>query len=136
MKPVYVYVAGPLSRPNPALNVRAAVFRAERLHQLGYTPYVPHLTHFWEMITGGKSWDEWLEFDERWLLKCDVVYRMPGDSPGADREVAFAREHGIPVVYSVEELDRCFLLKSSERRCIHCGQARSQVFSDAREAKC
>jgi len=30
--------------------------------------------------------------------------RLPGESPGADREVALAAELGIPVFYSVEEL--------------------------------
>jgi hypothetical protein len=41
--------------------------------------------------------DYWYEWDLHALLKCDALLRMPGISVGADREVEFARAHGIPV---------------------------------------
>ena len=41
---------------------------------------------------------------ERLLQHCDGVLRLPGDSNGADQDVAIARERGIPVWHSVEEL--------------------------------
>ena len=112
MKPVYVYVAGPLSHGNVVDNVRRAVLESDILLSHGYTPYCPHLTHYWAMIAGDRSWDEWLSFDELWLARCDVVLRLPGDSPGAEREVAFARNHGIPVVYSIGGLTERFPLTS------------------------
>jgi ABC-type sugar transport system substrate-binding protein len=34
----------------------------------------------------------------------DLVVRLPGESKGADAEVAEARRRGIPVVYSVESI--------------------------------
>ena len=40
----------------------------------------------------------------RLLEKCDAVLRIPGDSKGADQDVAIAKERGIPVYYSVEEI--------------------------------
>ena len=41
---------------------------------------------------------------ERLLQHCDAVLRLPGDSTGADQDVAIARERGLPVYYSVGEL--------------------------------
>ncbi|GEN79918.1 hypothetical protein [Actinotalea fermentans] len=41
---------------------------------------------------------------ERLLAHCDAVLRLPGDSRGADQDVALARERGLPVWTSVEEI--------------------------------
>jgi hypothetical protein len=41
---------------------------------------------------------------ERLLAHCDAVLRLPGESTGADRDVAIAAERGIPVYYDVEEI--------------------------------
>jgi len=37
-------------------------------------------------------------------LKCNAVLRLPGESKGADAEVALAEENGIDVFYSIEDL--------------------------------
>lgn len=100
---VYVYIAGPLSG-QMADNCRKAVLAGEELLQWGYTPFIPHLTMFWEAITGFREWEDWLDYDENWLRRCNVVLRLPGELAGADREVEYARQCGIPVVYSIAEL--------------------------------
>lgn len=41
---------------------------------------------------------------ERLLQRCDAVLRMPGESRGADQDVAIARDRGIPVYYSLDEI--------------------------------
>jgi len=41
---------------------------------------------------------------ERLLAHCDAVLRLPGESTGADQDVAIARERGIPVYHSVDEI--------------------------------
>jgi hypothetical protein len=41
---------------------------------------------------------------ERLLRHCDAVLRLPGESRGADRDVEIARERGIPVYTSLEEI--------------------------------
>lgn len=43
---------------------------------------------------------------ERLLQHCDAVLRLPGESRGADQDVAIARERGIPVYSSIEEIPR------------------------------
>src|SRR3954471_7171625 len=41
---------------------------------------------------------------QRLLQHCDAVLRLPGESTGADQDVAIARERGIPVYHRVEEI--------------------------------
>ena len=41
---------------------------------------------------------------ERLLQHCDGVLRLPGESKGADQDVAIARERGIPVYFSLDEV--------------------------------
>lgn len=41
---------------------------------------------------------------ERLLQHCDAVLRLPGESRGADQDVAIARDRGIPVYFSIEEV--------------------------------
>ncbi|MFI8423622.1 DUF4406 domain-containing protein [Streptomyces sp. NPDC085479] len=41
---------------------------------------------------------------ERLLARCDAVLRLPGDSTGADQDVATARRRGLPVYYDIAEI--------------------------------
>jgi hypothetical protein len=41
---------------------------------------------------------------ERLLQHCDGVLRLPGASRGADQDVAIARDRGIPVYFSIDEV--------------------------------
>lgn len=41
---------------------------------------------------------------ERLLVHCDAVLRPPGESRGADQDVAIARERGIPVYFSLDQI--------------------------------
>ena len=41
---------------------------------------------------------------ERLLAVCDAVLRLPGDSKGADQDVAIAQKRGIPVFHSLTEI--------------------------------
>jgi len=40
----------------------------------------------------------------RLLERCDAVLRLPGESRGADQDVAIARERGIPVYTDISEV--------------------------------
>jgi hypothetical protein len=48
----------------------------------------------------------------RLLAKCDGVLRLPGASTGADNDVRIARERGIPVWASVEEIPEATLAET------------------------
>jgi hypothetical protein len=41
---------------------------------------------------------------ERLLERCDGVLRLPGESKGADQDVAIARRRGIPVYERLQEI--------------------------------
>ncbi|MFK4120930.1 DUF4406 domain-containing protein [Streptomyces longwoodensis] len=43
---------------------------------------------------------------DRLLAHCDAVLRLPGESAGADQDVATARRRGLPVYHHVDELPR------------------------------
>ena len=101
----YIYVAGPYTKGDVALNVKHALYAATVLFAMGYMPYVPHLTHFWHLIYP-HDYEDWMRLDFEWIRRCDALLRLSGESAGADREVAFATELGIPVFYAVEELCR------------------------------
>lgn len=100
-----VYVAGPYSKGDVAVNVREAIRVGDVLHTLGFVPYIPHFTHFWHMLFP-KPYEQWLEYDNHWIPCCDALLRIPGDSGGADKEADLARSLGIPVFFTVEDLIR------------------------------
>lgn len=100
---MYVYIAGPYTKPNPNENVYNAIQMANRLAEKGYTPFIPHLYHLWDTVSP-KSYDFWMQLDFNWILKCDALLRLPGESSGADLEIVHATKNGIPVFYSLESL--------------------------------
>ena len=107
MKPIQVkvYIAGPYTKGDVALNVANAIDAADVLINAGLVPYVPHLTHFQHMMHP-RPYEDWLKLDIEWLKACDVVLRLPGKSAGADREVEIARQHNMPVFFSTTDVIR------------------------------
>ena len=91
-----IFIAGPYTRGDVAQNVRAAIDAAEKIIEAGYVPFVPHLSHFQHLIHP-RPYEDWLRLDREWLKVCDAIVRLPGESPGAVGEIAFARELEIPV---------------------------------------
>lgn len=98
-----VYVAGPYTKGDVAVNVRNAVQAANELADLGYMPFLPHLTHFWHILFP-RPYEFWCELDNAFLPHCDALLRLPGESKGADAEVALAESLGIPVFLSIADL--------------------------------
>lgn len=104
-KPIVVYVSGPLTTGElgPWHNMHAAFEVGARLFALGYSAIVPHWTWVVEQ-KANLSHAEWIERDNAILERCDVVFRLPGRSSGADLECEHARACGVPVVMSFDEL--------------------------------
>lgn len=98
-----VYIASPYTKGDVALNVRKSLEYADRLLEVGFIPYAPLLTHFWHLISP-KPVDEWYRIDNEWVVRCDCLLRLQGESSGADKEVELAKSYGIPVFYSISEL--------------------------------
>lgn len=99
-----IYVAGPYSA-NPEECTYKAMAAADQLLRLGFASFLPHLTLWWEPRYP-RHYETWMAWDFAWLAQCEALLRLPGHSPGADREVVFATEHGIPVYASIADLLR------------------------------
>ena len=98
------YIAGPYTVPDPIENIHDAVLIAEELQHSGWvTCVVPHLNFGWHMICPHPA-DYWYIYDLAFLARCDCLLRIPGDSVGADKEVEFAEERGIPVFHKVVDV--------------------------------
>jgi hypothetical protein len=102
-----IYVAGPYSLGDVAENVHKAFKAANDLADLGFAPFVPHFTHFWHLLFQ-RPYEFWLELDNQFLPCCQAVLRLPGQSIGADKEVALAERFGIPVFHDIPTLDAYF----------------------------
>lgn len=98
-----IYVAGPLTKGDWAKNIRAALDVADTLRANGFVPVIPHLSAF-DHLVWPREYEFWLEEDLSHLGTCHALLRMPGESSGADREVAWAQARGIPVVHDWTEL--------------------------------
>ena len=99
-----VYVAGPYTKGNMINNINTAISIGDYLLSLGFIPFIPHLTGFWDLIYS-HDYEIWLEYDLEWLRECDAVFRTSGESVGADREIEIAMYLGIPVFYQDDYRD-------------------------------
>jgi hypothetical protein len=98
-----VYIAGPLTQGDVQSNVNLAAAYGHKLLDMGLAPFVPHLAHYMQQLTP-RGYEDWMGWCLTWVERCDALLRIAGDSPGADREVARAKELGIPVFTDVSEL--------------------------------
>ena len=106
-----VYIAGPLTVGDVDQNIKNAFACATDLLSKGFNVHIPHLTmyleRYWQepgVMGLDFEYDDWLDMDYAILKRCDVLYRMEGESVGADREVAFAMGAKIPVFDDIIEL--------------------------------
>ena len=112
-----VFIAGAYSTGGGeavAVNVRNAMSVWHELAYQNFAPFCPHLSHFLHMHKP-KPRDIWLDHDNHWLLKCDCVLRLPGESEGADDECKLAHRNHVPVFYSIADVVEFY--KKPNRRC-------------------
>jgi len=102
---VVVYISSPYTKGDQALNVRKQMVTTDELMDKGFCTITPLYTHFQHMFSP-RDYEDWMRIDLELIRRCDVVLRLPGESSGADREVAYAEELGIPVVRALWELDK------------------------------
>ena len=110
-----IYIAGPISNGGKIrdskmqeLFVEDAIQAGIALLVMGHAPFIPHLNFYFEQKI--KSWgfklthEDYLKWDFEWVKQSDALLRLPGTSNGSDQEVQLAKELGIPVYYSLEEV--------------------------------
>jgi len=101
-----VYVAGPITSPSPMHNTHRAVKVGHALQDTGLMlPIVPHLSVLADMIEP-RDYEAYMAYDLSLLHHVHALYRLWGESSGADREVAYAHQIGLPVF--TEVIDNAF----------------------------
>lgn len=103
MSRIRVYVAGPMTKGDFMLNVRKAVDASQELRERGMFPYMPQMSTLWHFVYA-RDYEDWMDQDFEWLAQCHALLRIPGESSGAEREIVFAKDKGIPVFHSIEAL--------------------------------
>lgn len=124
-----VYVAGPISRGDLQHNIDQSREASRELMRAGLAPLNPMLTCFADSNTpsasAGFDHATWLSCDLSWVAVADALLRLPGESTGADAEVAFARQSGVPVFYSVPETVEYFAEQNLPPLVAFAGYARA-----------
>lgn len=112
MTPLRIYIAGPLTatpESSRERNVAAAMVAAEGLLAKGHYPFIPHLTHFYDLLLPGLSYAQYLSWDKAWLDVSDALFFL-GHSPGADKELRWAEKRGIPVYHNLQDVPESVLV--------------------------
>ncbi len=109
-----VYISGPLTSSGNVLdNLDRAMDAARALIAAGFAPFCPHLTY--HVDPGGEyPHDLWMAIELPWVAVADALLRLPGESLGADLEVARAEAVGIPVFTTIADLAGHFAVADNE----------------------
>ena len=114
---IKVYLASPYTKGDVAVNVKVQIDMVDELMNLGFVPFCPLYSHFQHMVHP-RPYQDWIAIDLEWLPVCDCVLRLAGESSGADGEVKLANELGIPVFYSVVEMQAYYDIVEVLESCI------------------
>ncbi|GGB77481.1 DUF4406 domain-containing protein [Dyadobacter sediminis] len=120
MQGLMILVAGPYrsgTNDDPELmqknlsrleSVTLDLFRAGHLPVIGEWLALPLLHLAGSKRPGDAPYNEILyPVAERLLQKCDAVFRMNGESKGADEDVRIAKERGLPIFFNLSEVPGC-----------------------------
>ncbi len=106
-----LYLSGPLSNGGTLPiwqqkeHVRFASEMALTLIRRKFAVYCPAWSVLGEeLVHDHLSHAEWIENDLPWIAQADALYRLPGDSKGADLEIAHANACNVRVFRDVQHL--------------------------------
>ncbi|WP_251151727.1 DUF4406 domain-containing protein [Cellulosimicrobium sp. Marseille-Q4280] len=117
-RPLLILIAGPYrsgTGGDPAAmeaNLRRLEEAAWPLFAAGHVPVIGEWVALPVLRSAGATVDDDLATDvlyptaRRLLEHCDAVLRLPGESTGADLDVAIATERGLPVYHDVADVPR------------------------------
>ena len=104
-----IYIAGAYSADNVLgmlRNIRRGIEKAVELMQMGYAPFCPFLD-FQYGLKADIPLEVYQKASLEWLKVCDVMYVLSGweHSKGTLNEIKVALLEGIPIAYSMEDLE-------------------------------
>ena len=84
------------------------IFRKGHVPMIGEWVALPLMQWAGSKQMGDEVWNE-IQYPvaHRLLEKCDAVLRISGESKGADQDVEIARQRGLKVFYSLDEIPNC-----------------------------
>ena len=113
MRRLKIYVAGPYTPRDADIhdavrvahqNTIKAIKAGIKIIEKGHIPFIPHLTHFIHLETENPLPVEFYYwYDMAWLEHCDALLYL-GKSKGADKELEWARQHGLRIFFSIDEI--------------------------------
>ncbi len=106
-----LYIAGAYSADNAITllnNMRKGMRMGTRVLCQGIAPFVPWLDYqFQLMLQDGENLilSDYYAYSLAWLEVSDAMLVLPGyeSSKGTHAEMKFAREHGIPIFFELED---------------------------------
>jgi len=110
-----IYVAGPYTPTSGNLhdavrkahqNTLSAIGLGLKIIDRGHLPFIPHLTHYIHIesrVALPKAFFQ--RYDFAWLEHCDALYFM-GPSEGANRELEWAKDHGLRIFMELSQIPR------------------------------
>jgi hypothetical protein len=117
LKPLIILIAGPYrsgTNDDPHLMAQnlerlesyaLPIYRAGHIPMIGEWVALPVMKQAGSIALGDAISEQYLyPVAGRLLARCDAVLRIEGASKGADEDVRIARERGLPVYSSIEEL--------------------------------
>jgi hypothetical protein len=105
-----IYVAGPYTgqtKEEIEENVRKAMEAGLKIWKKGHFPYIPHLTHWPDILAKelgiDMDWPDYMNWHAPWVDHCDALFLL-GESKGALLELNRAKERGKTVFHTLEEI--------------------------------
>jgi len=117
-RPLLILIAGPYRSGTDgdpaamATNLRRLEEAAWPIFEAGHVPVIGEWVALPVLRSAGATVNDALADDvlyptaQRLLEHCDAVLRLPGESTGADQDVAIATSRGLPVYHDVAEVPR------------------------------
>jgi hypothetical protein len=99
----WLYIAGPISLGDTNVNAHHGMQAFDIAWRNGFQPICPHWSCLQQM-TFPLPYSDWIAYDVPLLLLADAVWRIPGESKGAEGECKLAAENGIPVFTALVDL--------------------------------
>jgi hypothetical protein len=86
-------------------SVSLPIFRKGHIPMIGEWVALPLMNLAGSKEIGDSVWDE-IQYPiaHRLLEKCEAVFRIEGESKGADNDVRIAKELGLIIYYSLDEI--------------------------------
>lgn len=103
-----VYVAGKLNDDAVGYikNLHVMIKAADAARRAGYAVFIPGMDFLAGLVFGNWTYADYFENSQPWLLASDAVLVLSNwrRSKGTQREIALARQHKIPVFFSLDDL--------------------------------